>query len=81
MLGTRLDANLEKELTEYARKLGQTKSAVVKAALREYLCNKRSSREHDRLTLKGWHQIENGEGLSPEDVYAYLDTWGPDEPV
>lgn len=81
MLGARLDANLEKELAKYAKKLGQTKSTVVKEALREYLSSKKSIQEHDRLTLKGWQQIENGEGLPPEDIYAYLDTWGPDEPI
>lgn len=81
MLGTRIDDNLEKKLKAYARKTGQTKSWVVKSALHEYLRNKSVSDKHDQMTLEGWRQIENGEGIPASEIEAFLKTWGPAEEI
>lgn len=81
MLGTRIDADLERKLIAYARKTCQSKSRVVKSALREYLRTRAVSEEHDRKTLEGWRQIENEEGIPASEIEAYLKTWGSAEEI
>lgn len=81
MLGARIDEKLEKKLEKYAKKSGQTKSHVVKRALEKFLADQNIFAEHDRLTLKGWDEIKNGEGLPADEVFSYLDTWGTSEEI
>lgn len=40
-----------------------------------------SRQKHDRLTLKGWDEIKNGEGLPADEIFSYLDTWGASEEI
>lgn len=81
MLGVRIDTNLARRLEKEAKKQGQTKSRIVKTALEEFLSRRSADEEHDRLTLKGWEQVANGEGLPVDEIYATLDTWGTEEEV
>lgn len=79
MLGVRLDKELEKQVEEYARKSGQSKSHCVKQALKEFLYKRKLKEEHDRRTLKGWQEIEDGSGVPAAEIFSYLDTWGTND--
>lgn len=81
MLGARIDSILSKKIENLAKKEGYSKSRIVKEALLEFLAKKEAEEEHDRLTLKGWGQIQNGEGLPAEEIYSDLFKWGPDEEI
>lgn len=81
MLGVRIDTNLARRLEKEAKKQGYTKSRIVKAALEEFLARRSADETHDRLTLKGWQQVENGEGLPADEIYADLDAWGTQEEI
>ena len=76
MLGVRLDRELEREIEESSRKSGQSKSHCVKQALKEFLYQKKVAEDHDRRTLKGWQEIEDGSNVPTEQIFSYLDTWG-----
>lgn len=75
MLGVRLDDDLDKKLTRYIRKTGQSKSECAKQALREFLKEKAIEEAHDKRTLKGLEQIEEGDGIPLAKVFALLDLW------
>lgn len=81
MLGVRLDNELEKNLSRYAKKTRQSKSVCVKQALREFLEKKAKEEEHDQKTLLGWKQIEQGDEVPLKKVFSYLDSWGADEEI
>lgn len=81
MLGVRLDAELEKKLERYSKKVGKPKSACVKQALKEFLDHELEAERHDRQTLKGWQQIEEGEEIPIENVFSYLKTWEDDQTI
>lgn len=36
---------------------------------------------HDCLTLKGWDEIKNGEGVAADEVFSYLNTWGTSDKI
>lgn len=81
MLGVRIDSDLESKIKKYTKKTGHSKSYVVKEALVEFLRNRTEADRHDRLTLKGWQQVGNGEGLPVDEIYSYLGTWGAEEEI
>lgn len=76
MLGVRLSGDLEKRLTRFAKKTGQSKSLCAKQAL-EYFLNSQTDQEwHDRRTLQGFKQIDAGEGIPESKIRQFLDCWG-----
>ena len=75
MLGVRLDNDLDKQLTRYTRKMGVSKSECAKQALKEYLKGKAIEESHDKRTLKGLEQIDEGHGIPANKVFATLDSW------
>lgn len=81
MLGVRIDPVLTKKLVRFARKKGRSKSSIVKEALDEFLKRQTGEDEHDRLTLKGWEQIQDGEGLPIDEIYRTLESWGAEPEV
>lgn len=78
MLGVRLDKDLEKKIAQYAKKMRKNKSTFVKKVISDYLKKKETEEWHHAQTLKGWSEVETGEGLPGEKVFAYLKSWGPD---
>lgn len=78
MLGVRLDKNMEKKISHYAKKIGKNKSAFVKEAINDYLKKKENEEWHKAQTLKGWSEIEAGEGLPGEKIFEYLKSWDSD---
>ena len=57
MLGVRLDAALDKELTSFLKKSKRKRSDVVKEALRQYLLQRLEEDWHDRKTIQAWESI------------------------
>ncbi len=75
MLGVRIESDLEKLLDSYVKKSGESRSSVVKEALREYLTDKQEQEAHDKLTLNAWKDVQKGYTVSENEVIKYLKTW------
>lgn len=75
MLGVRIESELEQSLDRYVKKSGESRSAVVKDALRQYLSDKLDQEVHDKLTLAAWKDIQKGYTVSEKDAVDYLKTW------
>lgn len=75
MLGVRLDAELEEHLDDYVKTSKKKRSQVVKEALREFLSRAEEEAEHDRLTLEGWKDFQNGRVIPEAEIRRYLKSW------
>lgn len=75
MLGVRIDGKLESELERCVKETGRSKSDLVKQAVGEFLQKLRWQKWHDKRTLSGWQEIQSGQGVPADEVFAYLDSW------
>jgi predicted transcriptional regulator len=77
---TTLTAQVADEIDSIAGELERPRDWVIQGALREYVSCHRLEAQCWRETQDAIDAAERGEVVPAEEVFAWLDTWGQEDP-
>ena len=74
----RIDDELNNKLEKLASSLNRKKGWIIKEAIAQYVGFEEKKQQRYFDTLEALEDVKDGNVISSEDVFKWMDTWGSD---